>query len=61
MAFTVTHADGLTSEFGDDDSYRLSDQGVLVIDSGEMRTTLSPAAWIEIKESRPGVSVTAGY
>jgi hypothetical protein len=62
MAFTVTHADGHASEFGDDDRYRLNDQGLLIIDSvGGVRTTLSPAAWAEIKEPSPDVSVTAGF
>ena len=62
MAFTVTHADGYASEFGDDDRYRLSDQGLLVIDSaGGLRTTLSPAAWVEIRESRPEAAETAGF
>jgi hypothetical protein len=62
MAFTVTHAGGYTSEFGDDDSYRVNDQGLVVIDSESgIRTTLSPAAWVEIKEPRPDTQVAAGF
>src|SRR4051794_10175563 len=62
MAFTLTRADGSESEFGDDDRYRVNEQGLLVIDRATgNRVTLAPAAWLEIDEPRSGVSVSAGY
>lgn len=62
MAFTLTRADGSTSEFSDDDSYRYNEQGLLVIDSATgNRITLSPSAWAEIDEPRTDVSVMAGF
>jgi hypothetical protein len=62
MAFTLTHRGGLALEFGDDDSYRFNDQRLLVIESADgVRTTLSPVAWLEIREARPDAPEAAGF
>jgi len=61
MAFKITYTDGASKSFTDEESYRFSDLGLLLIETEDgRRVTLSPAAWSRIEESIPN-SPMAGF